>query len=212
MPSGRGVAGATPSSTGLEHGSAAILRPAISGLPLLVTLAMKPSNLLVGSPNSMNLRQLHYFCEKTVGGSAAQPVKKLFLAPIAVSMSLSYLESELGGQLFEPATRPMPLTALGQFLLPRTQELLGQAERLAGDAKRVALSRQGRLGTGFTRSVMLYEFPAAERRFSAQYPDVRLEIVELLAEHQPAQITSGEVHVGISRFVEPMASSAELTA
>lgn len=160
----------------------------------------------------MNLRQLHYFCETAAGGSAAQAAKKLFVAPTAVSMSLSQLESELGGQLFDRATRPMPLTALGQFLLPRAQELLGQAERLAGDAKRVASSRQGWLGIGFTRSVMLSVLPAAVRRFSAQYPDVRLEMVELLSEHQPAQIAVGKVHVGISRFVEPTEPPAGFSA
>lgn len=138
------------------------------------------------------------------GGSAVQAAQRLFVAPTAVSMSVSQLEADLGGQLFDRSSRPMPLTPLGKFLLPRAQELLAQTRRLEGDARRVASARQGWLGVGFTRSVMLSVLPVAVRRFREAYPDVRLEMVELLAEHQPAQMENGKVHLGIARFIEPV--------
>ena len=152
----------------------------------------------------MNLKQLQYFCETAVGGSVSHAAKKLFVAPTAISMSLSQLEAELGGSLFDRASRPMPLTALGRFLVPRARELLGQAQRLENDAKHVASARQGWLGIGFTRSVMLSVLPPAVRQFRLRFPEVRLELVELLSEHQAAEIACGKVHLGISRFVGPM--------
>lgn len=152
----------------------------------------------------MNLRQLVYFCESAAAGSVSHAARKLFVAPTAISMSLSQLEAELGGPLFDRSARPMPLTALGQFLLPRARELLGQAERLENDAKQVASARQGWLGIGFTRSVMLSVLPPAVRQFRLRFPDVRLELVELLSEHQASEIARGKVHLGISRFVVPV--------
>jgi DNA-binding transcriptional LysR family regulator len=152
----------------------------------------------------MNLKQMLYFCETAAGGSVSHAAKKLFVAPTAISMSVSQLEAELGGLLFDRSARPMPLTALGRFLLPRALELLGQAQRLENDAKKVASARQGWLGIGFTRSVMLSVLPPAVRQFRLQFPDVRLELVELLSEHQAAEITAGKVHLGISRFVGAM--------
>ena len=152
----------------------------------------------------MNLKQLAYFCETATGGSVSHAGRKLFVAPTAISMSLSQLEAELGGLLFDRATRPMPLTALGRFLLPRALELLGQAQRLENDAKQVASARQGWLGIGFTRSVMLSVLPPAVRQFRLRFPDVRLELVELLSEHQASEIAVGKVHLGISRFVDPV--------
>ena len=122
----------------------------------------------------------------------------------AISMSVSQLETELCGLLFDRSARPMPLTALGQFLHPRALELLSQAQRLECDTKRVATARQGWLGIGFTRSVMLSILPLSVRRFRESYPDVRLEMVELLSEHQPSQIVGGKIHLGISRYVEPV--------
>ncbi|MCZ2495843.1 LysR family transcriptional regulator [Xylophilus sp. Kf1] len=152
----------------------------------------------------MNLRQLTYFCETAAAGSVARAARVLFVAPTAISMSISQLETELGGPLFDRAARPMPLTALGRFLLPRALELLGQAQRLENDAKQVATARQGWLGIGFTRSVMLSVLPPAVRQFRAAFPEVRLELVELLSEHQAHEITAGKVHLGISRFVDPV--------
>ena len=143
-------------------------------------------------------------------GSAAQAAKQLFVAPTAISMSVSQLESELGGLLFDRSARPMPLTALGKFLHPRALELLAQARRLQGDARRVAVARQGWLGIGFTRSVMLSVLPVAVRQFREAYPEVRLEMVELLSEHQPGQIAAGKVHLGVSRHVDPTEPPAGL--
>lgn len=156
----------------------------------------------------MNLKQLTYFCETAAEGSASHAAKKLFVAATAVSMSISQLEAELGGKLFDRSSRPMPLTALGQFMLPRARELLAQARRLEGDARRVASARQGWLGIGFTRSVMLSALPPAVRQFRLEYPDVRLELIELLSEHQAPQIAQGKVHLGISRFVDPVDAPA----
>lgn len=152
----------------------------------------------------MNLKQLQYFCEVVQSGSAALAAKKLFVAATAISMSVSQLESEMGGPLFDRSSRPMPLTALGAFLHPRALELLAQARRLEDDTRRVASARQGWLGIGFTRSVMLSVLPLAVRRFREAYPDVRLEMVELLSEHQPAEIAAGKIHLGISRYVDPV--------
>jgi DNA-binding transcriptional LysR family regulator len=160
----------------------------------------------------MNLRQLHYFCEVATEGSAAHAAKKLFVAPTAISMSLSQLEAELGGQLFDRSARPMPLTPLGRFLLPRALELLGQVQRLEGDAKRVASAHQRWLGIGFTRSVMMSMLPSAVRRFHSNFPGVRLQMVELLSEYQPSEIQAGKVHVGISRFVDPIEPPPGFTA
>jgi len=159
----------------------------------------------------MNLKQLAYFCETAAEGSASHAAKKLFVAATAVSMSISQLEAELGGKLFDRSSRPMPLTALGRFMLPRAQELLAQARRLEGDARRVASAREGWLGIGFTRSVMLSVLPPAVRQFRLEYPEVRLELIELLSEHQAPQIALGKVHLGISRFVDPVDAPAGFT-
>lgn len=151
----------------------------------------------------MNLKQLQYFCEVVEAGSAAKAAQTLFVAPTAISMRIAQLEEEIGGPLFDRAARPMPLTALGRFVHPCAQELLAQAHRLESDARRVASARAGWLGIGFARSAMLSLLPTAIRSFRSRCPDVRLDMAELLSEHQPAQIEAGKIHLGIARHVGP---------
>lgn len=159
----------------------------------------------------MNLKQLQFFCETVVSGSAANAAKRLFVASTAISMQISALENELGAPLFERSTRPMPLTPLGQFLYPRARDLLAQASMLESDAKRLASARPGWLSIGFNRSVMLSVLPAAIRRFRTLHPKVQLELVELLSEHQPAAIAGGGIHLGIARYVGPVVSEVGVT-
>jgi DNA-binding transcriptional LysR family regulator len=149
----------------------------------------------------MNLKQLKYFCEVVDAGSAAQAAPRLYVAPTAISMQLAQLEKHLGGELLDRSTRPMRLTPLGRFFHPRALELLAQAKSLDEDAQRVAAAKQGWLGIGFTRSAIFSILPAAVRRFREVYPEVRIELVELLSEHQAAPLHDGKIHIGIARYV-----------
>ena len=132
----------------------------------------------------MNLRQLRYFCEIVDAGSAASAAERLHVAPTAISMQLAQLEGEVGGELFDRSRRPMEPTMLGQFLYPRAKELLGTAARLAEDAKAVARGGAGWLAVGYTRSTIFSILPRAVRAFRQAHPQVQLELVAMLSEHQ----------------------------
>lgn len=149
----------------------------------------------------MNLRQVRYFCEVVDAGSAAMAAEKLFVAPTAISMQISLLETDLGGVLFDRKTRPMELTELGKFFYPRAKTLLAQTHRLEEETKGVAEGRSGWLGIGFVRSTIFSILPSAIRAFRETHPDVKLDLIELLSEYQPEQLRQGRIHVGVSRFI-----------
>ncbi|MGH8810811.1 MAG: LysR family transcriptional regulator [Advenella sp.] len=149
----------------------------------------------------MNLKQLRYFCEIVKMGSAVQAAAALYIAPTAVSMQLSQLEDELGGELFDRSHRPMQLTPLGQYLYPRAEELIAAASRLKDDAQGIAAGQRGWLAIGFTRSAMFSLLPKAIRHFQKKYPDVQLELLPLQSESQPSELLSGRIQVGVSRFL-----------
>ena len=132
------------------------------------------------------------------------------MAPTAVSMQIAQLETTLGGELFDRSVKPMALTTLGQFFLPRAQELLVQSNSLEQQTKDVAVGKAGWLGLGFVRSLMYSIVPKAVRVFRAQHPNVKIDLVELLSEEQPAQLRSGRIHIGLSRHTNFEASPADL--
>lgn len=151
----------------------------------------------------MNLRQLRYFCAVVDSGSLAKAAERLFVAPTAISMQIGQLETDLGGLLFDRRVKPMALTALGRYVLPRARELLADGDRLQRQARDLASGRGVWLGVGFVRSLLNSVLPGAIRLFRSQHPEVRLELVELLSEHQVPQLRSGALHVGLSRFPAP---------
>jgi LysR family transcriptional regulator, benzoate and cis,cis-muconate-responsive activator of ben and cat genes len=151
----------------------------------------------------MNLRQLRYFCETVDAGSAAAAAERLHVAPTAISMQLAQLEEALGDELFDRSRRPMEPTALGRFLYPRAKELLQTATRLMDDTRAMAAGRAGSLAIGYTRSSIFSVLPRAVRAFRQTHPQVQLELIAMLSEHQPEQLSAGRIQVGIARYVEP---------
>jgi DNA-binding transcriptional LysR family regulator len=149
----------------------------------------------------MNLKQLKYFCEIVEAGSARAAAQRLFVAPTALSMQLSQLEAHLGGALLDRATRPMCLTALGQFFYPKAKALLLDFAHLEVEARGVAAGTSGWLAIGFTRSTIFSILPEAVQAMQIALPDVQIDLLEILTEEQPAALHSGTIHVGIARVL-----------
>lgn len=149
----------------------------------------------------MNLRQIRYFCEVVDAGGGSAAAKRLFVAPTAISAQLALLEQNLGGELFDRATRPMQLTSLGRFFYPRAKELLIQASRLEQESKQVANGSGGWLGVGFIRSTLFSLLPSVIKSYREQHPEVHLDLVEVLSEYQEEKLRQHRIDVGISRFI-----------
>lgn len=152
----------------------------------------------------MNLKQLHYFCEVVDAGSAALAAARVHVAPTAISMQLSQLESELGGELFDRSRRPMELNALGRYFHPRARQLLAEAKRLHEETRSVAQGQSGALAIGYTRSTIFSILPRAIRTYRAKHPQVRIELLALLSEHQHLQLQNGRIQIGLSRYLGPV--------
>lgn len=158
----------------------------------------------------MNLRQLRYFCEVVEAGNTRVAASRLFVAPTAISMQLAQLEQTLGGRLFDRGSRPMALTSLGRFVYPKARELLSQAARLADEAKGLASGNLGWLSIGFTRSTIYSLLPEAVRQMKLAFPLVRIDLAEVLSEHQADSLRSGAIHVGVSRAIGAVSQQADL--
>lgn len=147
----------------------------------------------------MKFNQLRCFCEVVESGTLARAAERLFIAPTAISMQIAQLEQQLGGELFDRRVKPMALTALGHFFLPRAREFLAIGQRLEQDTRDMATGKRGWLGVGFVRSLIYSVLPAAVQAFRREHPHVKLELLELLSEDQPAQLRNDRIQIGLSR-------------
>lgn len=145
-------------------------------------------------------RQIKYFCEVVEAGNIVQAAKHLFVAPTAITMQIAQLEDELGGALFDRKSRPWELTTLGKFVFPRAKDLLRQGARLEEEARGLATGLHGWISIGFIQSTMCALLPTAVRTFSARFPKVKIDLLQLQTDEQPEQLRNGRIHLGLSRF------------
>ena len=149
----------------------------------------------------MNLKHLRVFCQIVDSGSANLAAEKLHIAATAVSMQLSNLEESLGGKLFDRSTRPMSLTTLGQYIYPKAKALLSNARQMENEAKGIASGDYGWLSIGFVRSTLHSLIPESVRVMREEFPKIRIDLDEMLSEHQAENIRKGTIHIGISRQI-----------
>ena len=158
----------------------------------------------------MNLKRLRAFCEIVESGSASAAADKLHIAATAVSMQMAALEESLGGKLFDRSRRPMALTTLGQFVYPKAKVLLSSAHQMHNEAKSIASGDLDWLSIGFVRSTLHSLVPQAVRQMRLAFPNVRIDLDEMLSEHQPDNIRKGLIHIGISRQIGAYDKAADM--
>ena len=76
----------------------------------------------------MDLMQLRYFRALAKNGNLTQTARLLYIAPPALSVSISRLEKELGVQLFDRTGRRMYLNSCGKAFLEKVDTILGSLD------------------------------------------------------------------------------------
>ncbi|TDD57249.1 LysR family transcriptional regulator [Nonomuraea terrae] len=154
------------------------------------------------------LAQLHAFvvlAEELHFGHAAA---RLGIAQPPLSQQIRRLEEKVGHALFHRTPGRVALTAAGLELLPAAQRALtGLADGLAA-ARAAGSGRAGRLRIGFAASLALTFLPGLLRTFRREYPDVRLDILEMTTAPQLSALRDRAIDVGLLR--EPPAGETEL--
>ncbi len=150
----------------------------------------------------MELRQLRYFvgvAEELHFGRAAQ---KLFVSQPALSQQIKLLESELGVELFALKKRALhhkvELTEAGLALLDDARQLLQLSQKAIKNARRAGLHQQT-VTLGIFKLILPERVMAMIDLFMRQFPEVRIEIVELPTAVQVQQwVANDQIDLGMT--------------
>ncbi|MEV5546613.1 LysR substrate-binding domain-containing protein [Streptomyces sp. NPDC052309] len=144
----------------------------------------------------LDLRKLRYFvavAERLHFGRAALA---LHVTQPALSRQVRQLEHDLGAVLFSRTSREVTLTPAGEQLLHDARALLAAAQ--------AAQERAGRIGAGrhtLTVGFMLgTDVTAALNAFSANHPDVPIELVRIRWWNQARSLLDGTVDIAFVRL------------
>ncbi len=124
----------------------------------------------------VELPQLAYFVAVAEERSFTRGAARVHVVQSAVSASISRLERELGGVLFDRSGRRIALTDAGEALLPEARATLAAAQAARDAVDQVRGGLRGTVTVGSMLSTGPVDLSAALGRFHAEHPDVGVRL------------------------------------
>jgi LysR family hydrogen peroxide-inducible transcriptional activator len=152
---------------------------------------------------NFSIAQLRYLIALDRHRNYVRAAESCFVTQPTLSMQIKKLENELGVVLFDRSKKPLKPTAIGEKTIARARAVLSEVagidEMISDYRDRIA----GELKLGVIPSVSPYLVPRFLGKFTKKFPEVKLEIRELLTENLIQQLRRGIVDTGI--IVTPLA-------
>ncbi|HFD79910.1 MAG TPA: LysR family transcriptional regulator [Gammaproteobacteria bacterium] len=145
----------------------------------------------------MDIAALKAFLSVAASGSFSQAAEQLFLTQPAVSKRVAALESELGTRLFDRIGRSVTLTEAGRALLPRARHILLELEDSIRAISSLSDEVHGTLRFATSHHIGLHRLPPVLKRFTREYPQVRLDIRFMDSEAACVAVEHGELELAI---------------
>jgi DNA-binding transcriptional LysR family regulator len=145
----------------------------------------------------MDTTGLRTFITAAEQESFSHAADQLYITQPAVSKRVATLEDELGTPLFDRIGRRVFLTEAGRELLPRAKSILNDIEDSRRLISNLSGTVTGRLSIGTSHHIGLHRLPPILRNYSAQYPDVELDLHFMDSEAACRAVLAGELELGI---------------
>ena len=144
------------------------------------------------------LHDLQAFVAVAERNSFRQAATDLFLSQPALSRRIEKLEDALGVKLFERTTRRVQLTNVGQAFLMNVRDALNGLEDAVLGVADLAAHRTGTVTFACVPSAVWHFLPDVLKRFSAQFPKIRVRVHDESAQDVLNLVLTGEADFGIS--------------
>jgi DNA-binding transcriptional LysR family regulator len=147
---------------------------------------------------NLSTRDLRAFLAVANALSFSKAAREMHLSQSALSTLVVRLETVMGSRLFDRTTRAVALTTAGEVLASHAAQLLSDLERSVAAVQDVAALRRGQVALAAMPSLAARVEPRLFRTFSAQYPDVRLSLVDTLSEPAFELVREGRVDFALT--------------
>ena len=127
---------------------------------------------------NFDLQELQAFVAVAEKLSFRAAAEELFLSAPALSRRIEKLETLLGVKLLERSTRHVALTNVGRVFLDHARGALDELEGAMLGISDLAAQRRGVVTVACVPSVAYYFLPSVIAKFSHQYPQIRVRIID----------------------------------
>lgn len=144
-----------------------------------------------------SLRQLRVFVAVARNASFSQAGTAIGLSQSAVSHSVKELETALGVKLLDRTTREVVLTAAGEQLASRLEQLLGDLHATLLDARSMGHQLSGTVRVAASQTISAHLMPQSIATAAKNYPDIQLRLYDRPQQWVLESVRQGEVDLAI---------------
>ena len=144
-------------------------------------------------PRNLDLTALRSFKTVAEVGGVTRAAGQLHLTQPAVSMQLKRLEESMGIDLLDRSARQIALTPQGEILLSYARRLLALNDEAWG--RLTDSGYEGEINFGVPHDVIYPHIPHVLRRFAAEYPNVKVNLISSYTTSLKAGFEAGEIDV-----------------
>ena len=150
---------------------------------------------------NLDLGVLRSFMTVADAGGVTRAAGILNLTQSAVSMQLKRLEETLGVSLLERSGRGLRLTSSGEQLLHYSRKLVALNDEAWG--KLTAEDYEGELRLGVPHDVIYPTIPQVLKKFSADFPRMKVQLISLPSLTLKKQFAQGECDLILTTELQP---------
>ncbi|MGF7005427.1 LysR family transcriptional regulator [Aminobacter sp. BE322] len=147
----------------------------------------------------MDMRQLRYFVAVARERNFSRAAEVLHIAQPPLSRQIQQLEDTLGATLIDRSSRPLALTDAGRFFYEQATQILARMEHIREQTRRIAQSRREIFIIGCVGSTLYSGIPDLVRRMRERWPELGIEIREMMSVEQIAALKDGRIDLGFGR-------------
>lgn len=147
----------------------------------------------------MELRQLRYFVVVAQTRNVSRAAEQLHIAQPPLSRQIQNLEAELGVKLLDRSARPLQLTEAGRFFYEQALQILGRLAQLKDQTQEIGATGRTRFVIGCVASTLYGGTPDLVRRMRARWPNLQIEILEMMSSEQITALKEGRIDLGFGR-------------
>ena len=148
--------------------------------------------------------KMQAFVQVARHGSFTRAAADLHLTQSAASALVKALEEQLGVLVLDRTTRRVVLTRAGEEFLARAERILAEVANAVSDTHDLVNKRRGLVSIAASPLSSSTFLPAAVAAFLEQYPNVRVQLHDILTEGIVEEVRSGAAELGIGTFQQTL--------
>lgn len=149
----------------------------------------------------MDIQQIKYFLALAEELHFWNTAEKLNITQSALTRHIQALESELNIQLFDRNKRSVKLTAAGKFMKEKWEVELHEIGFIHQFARQIHLGESGTIRIAYPESISATTLPDILQRISNVYPQLNIELIQLLYENQEEYLLNYKIDMSLTRDI-----------